>query len=318
MSIVCVNNQALESKVWQGQRVITLDDVDKVHQRPKGTARRNFNANKNHFILGEDYYNPTKKELRTNFVHNSKSVGNPNISVTLLTEMGYLMLVKSFTDDLAWQVQRSLVQNYFRGKEDTQPTSKTNHQEVEKVYKKPVRKFFGGRPVMTIKDLEYLIDCSKEMVFYYLRLHDIMGVKLEGKHLRDFKCENGQTNTTNSLLIFEKAHVEWLLRQLKQFEERKAFFNEYFALDYNSSLSREEMCVAVKQASLLLDTAREIKDFHAKEQTLKAVTAILINIGLWNDRHHGYNGVTSEWSINSTEGWNKRAIMLDAKRLYLG
>ncbi len=33
---------------------------------------------------------------------------------TFLTETGYLMLVKSFTDDLAWSVQRELVNNYFR------------------------------------------------------------------------------------------------------------------------------------------------------------------------------------------------------------
>lgn len=34
--------------------------------------------------------------------------------VTLLTESGYLMLVKSFTDELAWNVQRQLVKSYFR------------------------------------------------------------------------------------------------------------------------------------------------------------------------------------------------------------
>lgn len=36
--------------------------------------------------------------------------------ITLLTESGYLMLVKSFTDDLAWQVQRQLVKFYFSRK----------------------------------------------------------------------------------------------------------------------------------------------------------------------------------------------------------
>ena len=36
--------------------------------------------------------------------------------VTLITESGYLMLVKSFTDDLAWKVQRELVKGYFRAK----------------------------------------------------------------------------------------------------------------------------------------------------------------------------------------------------------
>ena len=36
--------------------------------------------------------------------------------MTLITESGYLMLVKSFTDDLAWEVQRELVKGYFRVK----------------------------------------------------------------------------------------------------------------------------------------------------------------------------------------------------------
>jgi hypothetical protein len=34
----------------------------------------------------------------------------------LITESGYLMLVKSLQDDLAWKVQRELVNNYFRTK----------------------------------------------------------------------------------------------------------------------------------------------------------------------------------------------------------
>lgn len=38
-----------------------------------------------------------------------------------MTESGYLMLVKSFTDDLAWEVQRQLVKCYFSVKEETRP-----------------------------------------------------------------------------------------------------------------------------------------------------------------------------------------------------
>lgn len=49
------------------------------------------------------------KEFSTNIVPNSYKGGNPNNLVTLITETGYLMLVKSFTDDLAWKVQRELV-----------------------------------------------------------------------------------------------------------------------------------------------------------------------------------------------------------------
>lgn len=45
--------------------------------------------------------------------------------VILLAESGYLMLVKSFTDDLAWQVQRQVVNGYFR--QAGRPCARTLH-----------------------------------------------------------------------------------------------------------------------------------------------------------------------------------------------
>ena len=38
--------------------------------------------------------------------------GGGQTKIILLTENGYLLLVKSFTDDLAWRVQRSLANAY--------------------------------------------------------------------------------------------------------------------------------------------------------------------------------------------------------------
>lgn len=105
---------------YRGQRVVTLAMVDAVHQRPKDTARRNFNENRNRFVEGEDFFQTTPSELREHFVRTAsdtpanKLVPIQGRGVTLLTESGYLMLVKSLTDDLAWAVQRDLVKAYFR------------------------------------------------------------------------------------------------------------------------------------------------------------------------------------------------------------
>lgn len=41
-------------------------------------------------------------------------VGSNAKEIILITEQGYLMLVKSLTDDLAWEVQRKLVKSYFK------------------------------------------------------------------------------------------------------------------------------------------------------------------------------------------------------------
>lgn len=109
---ITVNSQPIRIKEYNGQRVITFKEIDQVHKRPSGTARKRFNENKKRLILGEDYFVRNPDEAL-----NELGIIAPN-GLYLLTETGYLMLVKSFTDDLAWQVQRALVNNYFRIKEE--------------------------------------------------------------------------------------------------------------------------------------------------------------------------------------------------------
>lgn len=106
--IVEINSKEVVVKEFRGQRVITFKDIDRVHERPSGTTRKRFNDNKKHFILGEDYFVRNSDEAKEEF-----GVTAPN-GMYLITEQGYLMLVKSFTDDLAWTVQRQLVNNYFK------------------------------------------------------------------------------------------------------------------------------------------------------------------------------------------------------------
>lgn len=122
--IVEINSRQLSVKSIFGQRVVSFKDVDELHERPEGTAKRNFNSNQQHFIEGEDYFHLTPEEMRsTNFVQRENPRG-----IVLLTESGYLMLVKSFTDDLAWKVQKELVNGYFRTK--AQPRVATTQTEA--------------------------------------------------------------------------------------------------------------------------------------------------------------------------------------------
>lgn len=108
---VTISNHTLSIKECNGQRVTTFKDIDTVHGRPDGTARKRFNDNRKRFIQGVDFFVRNSDEARTEY-----GVIAPN-GLVLLTESGYLMLAKSFTDDLAWQVQRELVNSYFRSKD---------------------------------------------------------------------------------------------------------------------------------------------------------------------------------------------------------
>ncbi|MDU7068486.1 MAG: ORF6N domain-containing protein [Clostridium perfringens] len=116
-NLVKINNNDLQAKEFKGQRVITFKDIDLVHERVEGTASRNFRENKKYFVENEDYFYLKGEELKklkqtTNFV------GSYTKELILITESGYLMLVKSLSDDLAWIVQRELVNKYFRVKNE--------------------------------------------------------------------------------------------------------------------------------------------------------------------------------------------------------
>ncbi len=82
--------------------VITLSMMDQIHGRPDETAGRNFRAAKakERMVEGRHYFTLTQPdEIRR--VGLGRADGSTPVSITLLTERGYLVLVKSFTDDLA-------------------------------------------------------------------------------------------------------------------------------------------------------------------------------------------------------------------------
>lgn len=113
MTEIMICDRPVSVVEYAGKRVVTLSMVDAVHQRPEGTARKRFNDNKRHLEVGVDFWEISQpSEIRT--LGLAREDGSTPAKVILISESGYPMLVKSFTDDLAWQVQRQLVNSYFR------------------------------------------------------------------------------------------------------------------------------------------------------------------------------------------------------------
>ncbi len=148
-------------KEWHGKRVITFKDIDTVHQRPEGTARKRFNDNRKHFVSGVDFFKVKCSEVRPFFGQTLPNGFNPNGDVTLITESGYLMLVKSFTDDLAWKVQRELVDSYFRVKEQIEPVK----QDIQVSAMQPEIFLEAARIMASVPDSQrYVINCLRHIV----------------------------------------------------------------------------------------------------------------------------------------------------------
>ena len=101
-----INGFQIEVKVreYKGWRVVTLADIDRLHNRPAGTAKRNFNKNKKRFIEGEDFFKITPYEFRTALGEEMDS--RQQNDIILLTESGYLMLVNGYFHSYQIQAQK--------------------------------------------------------------------------------------------------------------------------------------------------------------------------------------------------------------------
>lgn len=152
--VVKIGNNDLQVKMWNGQRVVTFKDIDHVHERPDGTASRNFRENREYFILNEDYFVVTGQKLKelkqtTNFV------GSNAKEIIFITEMGYLMIAKSLTDSLAWKVQRQLVNTYFK-------------------FNEVVQNFNSNYPIDTNTLNAFLMETKRNLpcLFYFIKLKE--------------------------------------------------------------------------------------------------------------------------------------------------
>lgn len=120
-NFVAIQNTAMPVVEYQGKRVVTLAMIDEAHGRPKGTSRVTFNRNRHRFIEDRDFFelgaNDFRFDAHADMKHTmslKKLFPRRTSRGVLISESGYLLLVKPFGDDLSWDVQRQMVDAYFR------------------------------------------------------------------------------------------------------------------------------------------------------------------------------------------------------------
>lgn len=133
--VITIENTEMQIREYNGERVVTFKDIDAVHQRPAGTARKAFYRNKKRFEENKHYISLKPKENPNVRLTDNRNISIPNKGITLITERGYLLLVKAFTDDLSWKVQDMLVDVYFKVRE----------VQKEPYYKEPLAEDFTPR-----------------------------------------------------------------------------------------------------------------------------------------------------------------------------
>lgn len=284
-------------KVAQGlsrQHKHVMRDLDKILESPDLGSLKNCDIKAN--IIPATYTVANQKRKYREY---------------LLTKDGFTLYMFNIQgyNDFKW----AYIQKFNEMEAELAKVSKPVQQQLPMDAPMPVRKTWNGVPVMTTRDVAQLLQCSRDDVQYWARLCKPCGLSLVGEYLRAFKQENKIRNTASQMLVLYRHDVEVILHQAGR-DDCRSLLDEYFTPDH--ALDHEDMRFAVRQADLLFSIAREIKDPVVKEMNLKAVTALLIDIGLWTEKHSGFNGVTPNWDINSLEGWNKDRALNEAKHYW--
>lgn len=114
---IIIFNKEIEIKEYNGERVITSYDIAKLHGRDVKRINENFKNNIEKFVENEDYF-MVKREYIIKSIKTTLENNAPNLKeIILFTETGYLLLTKTFNDELSWKIQRELVKAYFKLKE---------------------------------------------------------------------------------------------------------------------------------------------------------------------------------------------------------
>ena len=231
LKTVSINKADITVKEYQGKRVVTLKDIDLCHGRPDGTARKRFNNNKQHFIEGVDYFVRKTDEAAKEY-----GVIAPN-GLVLVTKSGYMMLVKSFTDDLAWDVQRQLVNTYFN--------CKAKQPEPDKPYEY-FKKLYNGEPVLTLEDAEHLTGLSGYLLNNYLKKNGVITWDyhvLIKDELKKFKSDNPKVSKlTSKITLITKDGFTVICNA------------------YKLNIAQPECFVPVQKSKPLTESIKDIKD----------------------------------------------------------
>lgn len=112
------NKVPIYLKEWQGERVVTIQDIAAVHELPRNTVQKAFQRHSHELCLGKDYFELAPSEAQDfkakyqldNLSMSKKSGIN---GLKLFTEYAYLVLACTFSGEKAARIRHILIESYF-------------------------------------------------------------------------------------------------------------------------------------------------------------------------------------------------------------
>ncbi|MBU0665367.1 MAG: ORF6N domain-containing protein [Proteobacteria bacterium] len=169
--LINIEGRKIPPMFYQKRPVVTFQQVDELHQRKTNSAKQSFYRHRDKLIEGRDFFEVPFQEWSSLVVsqkdhqnvslvsaqntnqksslivaqndhqkaslvvaqndHQRREKGGHRGSMIFLTETGYVMVIKPFTDDLSWAIYRTMAEAYFNKHVPNKPVSTAEIFEMQ-------------------------------------------------------------------------------------------------------------------------------------------------------------------------------------------
>lgn len=102
---------------WNGQRVVTYDDIANVHSMTRERVKKAISRHIDEMYLNKDYFDLTQEQVKIYMQNKLGGRASSNLKfvpkMRVLTESGYLIIASTFRGTAAAKIRRMLVNTYF-------------------------------------------------------------------------------------------------------------------------------------------------------------------------------------------------------------
>ncbi|MFM1525283.1 MULTISPECIES: Rha family transcriptional regulator [Helcococcus] len=223
----------------------------------------------------------------------------------LLTKDGftlYMFNIQGYNDfKMAYINEFNRMEKILKQRSIPQNQPKEEYKIEPKTYK--------GKPVLVMRDLEYLFNKNITMLYETYMDTNLERNVLRDKELKLFIKENSNINKNISqLAVYNKKEVIALCKELNV--EIPSFIYEYFGKEEdftpNENYNRYRQ---VMDCGELLKIANQSVISEKYKQAIGIIVSNVLNdLGL-------YNNLDGDYSLNCANGWNKKSIIFDVSNL---
>jgi hypothetical protein len=157
---------------WQGQRVLTTEQLAQVYECEPANIKKNFNENKERFIEGKHFFKLEGEALQ------NLRVTNSDLQISFMTRCLYLWTVrgasrhsKILNTNMAWEVFEKLEDNYFDVNEQVQPIKPMTQDEIVA--------YLATQNVETKRQVQEIKATQEQQSKEIASIKEIIGIRLE-------------------------------------------------------------------------------------------------------------------------------------------